>query len=65
MHILDQINSTENKLQVGYIYETFRQAKEEIRNKMGNKTNNYLPFWNVIDKSRRFILIHYIVRAII
>ncbi|KAJ4716949.1 putative HAT transposon superfamily protein [Melia azedarach] len=46
IRILHQSNGAENGLQVGYIYESFRQAKEEIKDKI----YNYMAFWNVIDE---------------
>ncbi|XP_031253468.1 uncharacterized protein LOC116115045 [Pistacia vera] len=37
-------------LMAGYLYESFRRMKEEIKVQLGNKASRYMPFWTIIDE---------------
>ncbi|KAK0595705.1 hypothetical protein LWI29_009225 [Acer saccharum] len=38
-----------SKLQIGLIYYSIIQAKEEIKKQLGNEAFHYMPIWNVIE----------------
>ncbi|KAI3842174.1 hypothetical protein MKW92_013889 [Papaver armeniacum] len=46
MHL---ISGGDGKPQLGYIYETMKQVKEQIKEEYKDKETKYQPFWTVID----------------
>ncbi|KAI3873146.1 hypothetical protein MKX03_031522 [Papaver bracteatum] len=47
---LHLLNGGDSRPQLGYIYETMDQVKEEIKKKYEGRKTKYEPFWTVIDE---------------